>query len=89
MSIHKGLRSNDAYYTNSREMDAYFIGYLEENGHIDIYGNWLDEPTEENIRKWSKDFYGKYKHKHEKYRDAIEAKFGTEWVWLKNWWMEY
>ena len=80
---------NDAYYTNSREMDAYFIGYLKDEGYIDIYGNWLEDPSEENIRKWSDDFYKKYKKDNSEYRDAIEAKFGTEWVWHRNWWMEY
>ena len=80
---------NDAYYTNSREMDAYFIGYLKENGYIDIYGNGLEEASDEDIRLWSEDFYREYRNNREKYRDAIEAKFGTEWVWHKNWWMEY
>ena len=46
-------------------------------------------PTIRTAGKWSGDFYEKYKNDHSEYRDAIEAKFGTEWVWHRNWWMEY
>ncbi|MBR6124217.1 RHS repeat-associated core domain-containing protein, partial [Candidatus Saccharibacteria bacterium] len=77
------------YYTNSLEMDAYFIGYLRKNGYINVYGEGLEDASEEEIKNWSGDFYNDYKEKHSEYKDAIEAKYGEHWVWHKDWWMEY
>ena len=50
----------------------------------------MADASEEEIKIWSSNFYENYKNKENgKYRDAIEAKFGKEWVWHKDWWMEY
>ena len=85
-----GLTSEfPTYYTNSLEMDAYFIGYLRNNGYINVYGEGLADASEEDIQKWSNDFYKNYKKEHSEYKDAIEAKYGEHWVWHKDWWMEY
>lgn len=78
------------YYTNSLEMDAYFMGYLRNKGYVNVYGEGLEDASEDDIQEWSSDFYNNYKNKEDgKYREAIEAKFGKEWVWHKDWWMEY
>ena len=86
-----GLTSESpTYYTNSLEMDAYFMGYLRNKGYVNVYGEGLEDASEDDIQEWSSDFYNNYKNKEDgKYREAIEAKFGKEWVWHKDWWMEY
>ena len=80
------------YYTNSLEMDAYFMGYLRNNGHINVYGEGLEDASEDEVQQWSKDFYQYYLNEREgskDYKRQIIEKFGENWVWRKDWWMEY
>lgn len=80
------------YYTNSLEMDAYFIGYLRNNGYINVYGEGLEDASEEEIKNWSNEFYQYYLNDRpgsKNYKDQIIEKFGVNWVWHKDWWMEY
>lgn len=49
----------------------------------------MENASEEDIQKWSNDFYKNYKKEHSEYKDTIEAKCGEHWVWHKDWWMEY
>lgn len=88
-----GLTSESpTYYTNSLEMDAYFMGYLRNNGHINVYGEGLEDASEDEVQQWSKDFYQYYLNEREgskDYKRQIIEKFGENWVWRKDWWMEY
>lgn len=80
------------YYTNSLEMDAYFIGYLRNKGYINVYGEGLEDASEDEVQQWSKDFYQYYLNEREgskDYKRQIIEKFGENWVWRKDWWMEY
>ena len=73
-------------------MDSYFIGYLRNKKNINVYGEGLENASEEDIQEWSNDFYQYYlnvKKESKKYKKQIVEKYGENWVWHKDWWKEY
>ena len=78
-----------SYYTNSKEMDAYFIGYLREKGLVNKYGEGIEKLSADEIRKYSNAFYEKYLTDYPEQAAAIKKKFGEKWVWEEGWWRGY
>ena len=52
----------------------------------------MEDASEDEVQQWSKDFYQYYLNEREgskDYKRQIIEKFGENWVWRKDWWMEY
>ncbi|WP_297945988.1 RHS repeat-associated core domain-containing protein [uncultured Fibrobacter sp.] len=80
---------SSSYHSNSKEMDAYFIGYLREKGLVNKYGEGIEKLSAEEIREYSKAFYNNYRKEHADEAAAITKKFGEQWVWEEGWWRGY
>ncbi|WP_297945984.1 RHS repeat-associated core domain-containing protein [uncultured Fibrobacter sp.] len=80
---------SSSYHSNSKEMDAYFIGYLREKGLVNKYGEGIEKLSAEEIRTLSENFYKNYLEKHSDEASAIKKKFGEQWVWEEGWWRGY
>lgn len=80
---------SSSYHSNSKEMDAYFIGYLRKRGLVNKYGEGIEKLSADEIRMYSNDFYKEYRDDHPDQAAAITKKFGEQWVWEEGWWRGY